>query len=89
MEFGSNWMDFHGILIFEYFSKICRENSSFIKIRQEENQNIYFLSNNLFFEHRADYDIMLKSVEQPGSTHMTNGTSVLHAGYLKLQTHTE
>jgi hypothetical protein len=31
-EFGSLWTDFCEILMFEYFSKICHENSSFIKI---------------------------------------------------------
>jgi len=25
-QFGSNWKDFHEILMFENFSKICREN---------------------------------------------------------------
>ena len=33
-KFGSHWTDFHKI-IFESFSKICRENQSFIKIWQE------------------------------------------------------
>jgi hypothetical protein len=32
---GSHWMDFHEILIFEYFSKIHWENSCFIKIGHE------------------------------------------------------
>jgi len=33
-QLGSHWMDFMK-LIFENFSKICREDSSFIKIGQE------------------------------------------------------
>jgi hypothetical protein len=31
-QLGSLWTDFHEILILGYFSKICRENSSLIKI---------------------------------------------------------
>jgi len=31
-QLGSHQTDFHGILYFEYFSKICGENSNFIKI---------------------------------------------------------
>ena len=27
-QLGSHWTDFHEISIFEYFSKICQENSS-------------------------------------------------------------
>jgi hypothetical protein len=34
-QLGSHWTDFDKNLIFELFSKICRENSSFIKIRQK------------------------------------------------------
>jgi uracil DNA glycosylase len=33
---GSHWMDFHEIWYFAYFSKIRRENSSFVKIGQEQ-----------------------------------------------------
>jgi len=33
-QLGSHWTDFHE-LIFVYFSKVCRENSGFIKISQE------------------------------------------------------
>jgi hypothetical protein len=29
-QLGSHWTDFHEILIFEYFSKICNENSNFL-----------------------------------------------------------
>jgi hypothetical protein len=32
---GSLWTDFNEILTFEYFSKICREHSSFVKIWQQ------------------------------------------------------
>jgi len=32
---GSHWKNFSWNLIFEYFSKICRENSGFIKIGQD------------------------------------------------------
>jgi hypothetical protein len=32
---GFHWTDFHEIFVFVYFSKICQENSSFIKIWQE------------------------------------------------------
>jgi hypothetical protein len=32
IQLGSYWTDFHEV--FEYFSKICRENPSLIKIRQ-------------------------------------------------------
>ena len=34
-QLGSHWTDFYEILIFEYFSEICREIASFIKIEQE------------------------------------------------------
>jgi len=33
--FGSHRTDFHEILCLRIFAKICRENSSFIKIEQE------------------------------------------------------
>jgi flagellar assembly factor FliW len=36
-------------LIFEYFSKICQENSSFIKIRQE--QQVLYLKTTRIFDH--------------------------------------
>ena len=32
---GSHWTNFHDIRVFEYFSKMCGENSSFLKIGQE------------------------------------------------------
>jgi hypothetical protein len=32
---SSHWADFGEILYFDIFKKICQENSSFIKIRQE------------------------------------------------------
>jgi hypothetical protein len=35
MEFACHWKNFHEILHFKYFSKIRRENSSFIQIFQE------------------------------------------------------
>ena len=46
---GSHWTDFHEIWYSECFSKICRENSSFIQIWKEWRilyikKNIYFLS---------------------------------------------
>ena len=34
-QLGSHWKDFHEISKFEYFSKICQENSSLILIWQE------------------------------------------------------
>jgi len=33
-QLGSHWMDFHEIW-YQYFSKLCRENSSFVEILQE------------------------------------------------------
>ena len=35
-QFDSYWTDFYEILMFEYFAKVGRENSSFIKIVQEK-----------------------------------------------------
>ena len=34
-QLGSHWTDLHEISLSQYFSKICRENSTFIKIWQE------------------------------------------------------
>jgi hypothetical protein len=34
-QLGPHRNDYHEILMFEYFSKICRDNSSFIKIGQQ------------------------------------------------------
>jgi hypothetical protein len=47
MELGSLWTDFHKTLILEYFSKICRENSSFIKIWHEP--RILYMQTNIRF----------------------------------------
>jgi hypothetical protein len=34
-QLGSHWTDFHEIWYLKNFSKICRDNSSYIKIGQE------------------------------------------------------
>jgi len=41
--------------------------------------------NNVFFEYRAVYEIMWKNIVQPERLH---AVCALHAGYLRLQTHT-
>jgi hypothetical protein len=49
-----------------------------------ENQNTHF---NFFFENRAVYEIMWKKFVQ--SDRLYNGAWALHAGYPRLQTHTQ
>jgi len=46
---------------------------------------------NIFFLNRSVYEIMWKNIVEPGSPQMAikHGTCALHAGYLKLQTHTQ
>ena len=34
-QLGSHWTDVHGNFTFDYVLKLCRENSCFIKTRQE------------------------------------------------------
>jgi len=36
-QLGCHWTDFHEIWYLEYFSKICREKSSFAKIGKDNN----------------------------------------------------
>jgi hypothetical protein len=49
-QLGSYWKGFHKIW-YEYFSKICRENSSFIIIWQE--QHILYIKTNKLFDHTS------------------------------------
>jgi len=52
-----------------------------------ENQNTHFMFNNLFSENSAVNEIMWKNMVQPEIPQMTECT--LHAGYLRLQSHTQ
>jgi len=56
-----------------------------------ENLNIHFMFNDSFPENRAVYEIMWKNMVQPDRPQMKMqyGTCALHAGYLRLQTHTQ
>jgi hypothetical protein len=55
------------------------------------NQNTHIMINNFFFENRVVYEIMWKNIVQPDRPQMTTqyGTCALHAGQLRLQTHSE
>jgi len=53
-----------------------------------ENQNTRFVFNNILFQNRAVYEIMWKNIVQPNRSQTIIGTCALHAGYLRLQTHT-
>ena len=47
---GTTWLPIDGFslnFIYEYFSNICRENSSFIKIEQE--QSVLYMKSNIHF----------------------------------------
>ena len=46
-QLGSQWTDFIKFDIWEFVSKICRENSSFIKIWQE--YRILYMKTNIHF----------------------------------------
>jgi hypothetical protein len=55
-----------------------------------ENQNTHFVFSNVFFENCAVFEIMWKIFEEPGMPQMTiYGACALHAGYLRLETHTQ
>jgi hypothetical protein len=42
-----------------------------------------------FFENRAVCEIMWKNIVEPGGPWATYGACALHAGYLRLKTHSE
>jgi len=55
-----------------------------------ENQNTHFVFNFLFFlENRAVYAIMWKNIVDRTGHRWQYGACTFHAGYLKLETHTE
>jgi hypothetical protein len=62
-----------------------------VKSRGRENQNTHFMFHNIFLENPAVYDIMWKNIIQRGRPQMTiqYGAGALHAGYLRLQKHTQ
>ena len=47
-QLGSQWINFHQIW-YLYFRKICRENSSFIKLKQE--WRVLYMNTNIHFYH--------------------------------------
>jgi hypothetical protein len=55
----------------------------------KENQNMYFIFK-ILFENNAVYEIIWKNTVVLGGTQTTiqYGSCALHAGYLRLQTHT-
>jgi hypothetical protein len=59
------------------------------KIRQEKIKIHTFMFNKGFFENRAVYEIMWENTVQPDRPQLHYGACSLHAGYLRLQTHTQ
>jgi len=55
-----------------------------------EIRNTHFVFNNFIFEFGAVYEIMWKNTVESGRPQMTikQGACALHAGYVRLQTHT-
>ena len=53
-QLGSHWTDCHEILILEFLWKICRENSSFIKLWLEQ-WILYMRSSILLRQHLAEF----------------------------------
>jgi hypothetical protein len=56
-----------------------------------ENQNTHLVFNNFFLENRTVYEKMWENFVEWGSPQMTisYGVCALHAGFLRLQTHTQ
>ena len=58
---------------------------------RRKTRNTHFISSNIFFEYLAVYVIMWKNIVERGGGGYSRqyGACVLHAGYLRLQTHTQ
>ena len=54
-----------------------------------ENQNTHFVFSNSFSENRAVYEIMGKILQSGAGHKWQYGACALHAGYLRLHTHTQ